>query len=177
MDPASLNPLAGLGKDTLEYLQLEDSVLSDLPGGRSALPSRGWSDDLCYGTGVTYLAALSVGGAWGLAEGLSRTPVTAPAKIRLNAVLNSVTRRGPFLGNSAGVIALTYNGINSYIGYMRGKHDAFNSIAAGGLSGMIFKSTRGPRQMLISGGLVASVAGLWTVSILSGATRYCANFL
>lgn len=105
------------------------------------------------------------GGAWGLAEGLQRTGVAAPPKIRLNAVLNSVTRRGPFLGNNAGVIAMIYNGINSYIGYLRGKHDAANSVAAGALSGMLFKSTRGPRQMLISGGLVAVVAAVWAVRL------------
>ena len=85
-------------------------MLSELPGGRSALPSRGWSDDLCYGTGVTYLSALAMGGAWGLAEGLNRSQGITSSKLRLNAVLNAVTRRGPFLGNNAGVIALVYNG-------------------------------------------------------------------
>ncbi|KAF2150512.1 Tim17-domain-containing protein [Myriangium duriaei CBS 260.36] len=160
-DPSTLHPLAGLNQDTLDYLSLDDSVLSDLPGGRSALPSRGWSDDLCYGTGVTYLAALTVGGAWGLAEGLNRLPPGSPPKLRLNSALNAVTRRGPFLGNSAGVIAMVYNGFNSTIGYYRGKHDALNSITAGALSGMVFKSTRGPRQMMISGALVASAAGSW----------------
>jgi import inner membrane translocase subunit TIM23 len=59
---------------------------------------------------------------------------------------------------------MVYNGINSYIGYLRGKHDSANSIAAGALSGMIFKSTRGIRPMMISGGIVASVAGAWAVS-------------
>lgn len=163
-DPASLHPLAGLNQDTLDYLSLEDSTLSDLPGARSALPSRGWSDDLCYGTGVTYLAALSVGGAWGLAEGLNRLPSDSPPKLRLNSALNAVTRRGPFLGNSAGVLAMVYNGFNSTLGYYRGKHDASNSIVAGALSGMMFKSTRGIRPMMISGGIVASVAGAWAVS-------------
>jgi import inner membrane translocase subunit TIM23 len=66
-----------------------------------------------------------MGGAWGLAEGLRKTPVTAPPKIRLNGVLNAVTRRGPFLGNSAGVVAMVYNGINSYIGYARGKRECY----------------------------------------------------
>jgi import inner membrane translocase subunit TIM23 len=42
--------------------------------------------------------------------------------------------------------------------------DATNSVAAGALSGMIFKSTRGTKPMLISGGLVASAAGVWAVS-------------
>lgn len=120
-DAAALHPLANLNQDTLDYLTLEDSVLSDLPGSRSALPSRGWSDDLCYGTGTTYLAALSLGGAWGLAEGWNKAPVSATPRLRLNYVLNAVTRRGPFLGNSAGVVAMMYNGVNSTIGYWRGK--------------------------------------------------------
>lgn len=163
-DPTQLHPLSGLNEDTLDYLTLEDSALDELPGSRSVLPSRGWSDDLCYGTGTTYLAGLSLGGAWGLAEGLRRTPVTAPPKIRLNGVLNSVTRRGPFLGNSAGVVAMVYNGLNSSLGYARGKHDSANSIMAGALSGMVFKSTRGLRPMAISGGIVAGIAGGWAVS-------------
>ena len=54
-DPARLHPLADL-KDKLEYLQLEDDKVNDLPGASTALPSRGWSDDLCYGTGTTYLS-------------------------------------------------------------------------------------------------------------------------
>jgi import inner membrane translocase subunit TIM23 len=163
-DPSALHPLAGLNQDTLDYLTLDDSALTDLPGGSSFLPSRGWSDDLCYGTGVSYLAALSIGGAWGLAEGLNRLPPTAPPKLRLNSVLNAVTRRGPFMGNSAGVVALMYNGLNSTIGYYRGRHDTVNSVAAGTVSGMLFKSTRGVRPAAISGGIVGSIAGGWAVS-------------
>lgn len=59
---------------------------------------------------------------------------------------------------------MVYNGINSTIGYYRGRHDSANSIVAGALSGMLFKSTRGIRPMMISGGLVASAAGAWAVS-------------
>ncbi|TGJ86102.1 hypothetical protein E0Z10_g2661 [Xylaria hypoxylon] len=162
-DPSQLHPLAGLDKETLEYLSLEDSALTDLPGAHTAIPSRGFSDDLCYGTGITYLTAVSVGGAWGLQEGL-RKSAGQPPKLRLNSVLNSITRRGPFLGNSAGVVAITYNCTNSLIGYLRGKHDAANTIIAGGLSGMVFRSTRGVRQMMISGGVVASIAAAWAIT-------------
>lgn len=119
------------------------------------------------------MTALGLGGAWGLQEGLRRS-TTQPPKLRLNSVLNAVTRRGPFLGNSAGVIAMVYNGFNSFIGHMRGKHDSANSIVAGALSGMLFKSTRGVRPMMISGGIVASVAGAWAVSnshVLSGVLK------
>ncbi|KAL9107255.1 MAG: hypothetical protein Q9227_007796 [Pyrenula ochraceoflavens] len=163
-DASQLHPMAGLNQQTLDYLSLDESVLSDLPGSRSALPSRGWSDDLCYGTGTTYLTALTMGGVWGLIEGSNRVPAGSPPKLRLNSILNGMTRRGPFLGNTAGVVAMVYNGVNSTIGYYRGKHDAANSIVAGALSGMLFKSTRGLRPMMISGGVVASVAGSWAVT-------------
>jgi hypothetical protein len=36
-------------------------------------------------------------------------------KLLLNNILNHVTRRGPFLGNSAGVLAMSYNLINGYL--------------------------------------------------------------
>src|SRR5271170_3721611 len=36
-------------------------------------------------------------------------------KLILNNILNHVTRRGPYLGNSAGVLAMTYNLINAYV--------------------------------------------------------------
>lgn len=54
-DPARLHPMADLG-DKLDYLILEDDKTTDLPGAGTAIPSRGWSDDLCYGTGSMYLS-------------------------------------------------------------------------------------------------------------------------
>jgi mitochondrial import inner membrane translocase subunit TIM23 len=50
-DPAALHPLANLDKETLDYIILEDEQIKSA----GALPSRGWTDDLCYGTGTTYL--------------------------------------------------------------------------------------------------------------------------
>ena len=55
-DAAALHPLAGLNAGELDYLLLDDGKLNDLEGGQTVLPSRGWSDELCYGTGTTYLA-------------------------------------------------------------------------------------------------------------------------
>jgi import inner membrane translocase subunit TIM23 len=161
-DPSALHPLAGLGSD-LTYLDVDDAALSAIPGGQSLLPSRGWSDDLCYGTGATYLVGLSLGGAWGFVEGLRKVAPEAPPRLKLNGILNAVTRRGPFLGNSAGVVAMVYNGINSTIGYYRGKHDTANSVLSGAIAGAIFKSTRGVKPMAISAGIVGSLAGAWSV--------------
>ena len=153
-DPAALHPLANLDKDTLDYIILEDEQIKSA----GALPSRGWTDDLCYGTGTTYLAALGLGGIWGVFEALSKQRIASqvhatlnPAvetatlggqlnasaaaaasaassasgahsqaarqsgKLLLNNILNHVTRRGPFLGNSAGVLAMSYNLIDAYL--------------------------------------------------------------
>lgn len=171
LDATRLHPLAGLN-DTLEYLVLEDEALNSLPGSQSALPSRGWSDDLCYGTGTTYLSGLGLGGAYGAYEGLARANAAAAtsaagqvtARLRLNYVLNAVTRRGPFLGNSLGVVAILYNGLNSSLGAARGKHDIYNSLAAGFTAGALFKCTRGVQPALIFGGLAGSAALAWSLA-------------
>lgn len=52
---ASLHPMAVQNSHDLDYLVLDDGKLSDIEGGQSVLPSRGWGDELCYGTGTTYL--------------------------------------------------------------------------------------------------------------------------
>ncbi|KAM7197060.1 Tim17/Tim22/Tim23/Pmp24 family domain containing protein [Naviculisporaceae sp. PSN 640] len=162
-DPSVLHPLAGLNKETLDYISLEEGAIAT-PGSQAGLPSRGFTDDLCYGTGITYLSGLTIGGAWGLQEGLRRS-VDQPPKLRLNSVLNSITRRGPFLGNSAGVVAICYNFFNLGFSTLRGgKQDSLNTIAAGVLSGMVFKSTRGLRTMMISGGIVGTIAGAWAIT-------------
>jgi import inner membrane translocase subunit TIM23 len=56
-DPTKLHPLAEIG-DKLEYLLLEDDKTTDLPGADTAIPSRGWRDDMCYGTGTMYLSGM-----------------------------------------------------------------------------------------------------------------------
>ena len=57
-DPARLHPKASL-EGQLDYLVLEDDKTNDLLGSRTGIPSRGWSDDLCYGTGTMYLGGMS----------------------------------------------------------------------------------------------------------------------
>lgn len=94
-------------------------------------------------------------------EGARRPLAVSNTRLRINSVLNAVTRRGTFLGNSAGVLgrlttplaisfcspltichpALAYNGINSTIDGVRGKHDTLGSMAAGALTGALYKSS------------------------------------
>lgn len=163
-DPSMLHPLADLTSDTLSYITLDDTASLLGPGSNTgALPSRSFTDDLCYSTGTTYLLGLSTGGLWGFTEGLRKTPPTAPPKIKLNSVLNHITRRGPFLGNNAGVLALAYTCLNAGIGKIRGQTDAANGVLAGAAAGALWKSTRGVRAMAVAGALTGVVAGGWQV--------------
>ncbi|TFK51670.1 Tim17-domain-containing protein [Heliocybe sulcata] len=160
-DPTRLHPLASV-QESLDFLQLDDDKLTDLPGATTAIPSRGWSDDLCYGTGTLYLGGLTVGGIWGLREGARRPLAVSNSRLRINSILNAVTRRGTFIGNSAGVLALVYNGFNSTIDGIRGKHDIIGSMTAGGLTGALYKSTAGVKPALAAATLVSGLAGVWS---------------
>lgn len=160
-DPTRLHPLAQLG-DQLDYLVLDDAKKNELPGAGTAIPSRGFSDDLCYGTGTMYLSGLALGGLWGVSEGARRPLAVSNMRLRINSILNSVTRRGTFIGNSAGVLALVYNGINSSIDSFRGKHDTAGSMAAGALTGALYKSTAGAKPALVAATLISGLAGIWS---------------
>ncbi|KAJ2514195.1 Mitochondrial import inner membrane translocase subunit tim23 [Coemansia sp. RSA 1939] len=151
---SELNPLASPGG--IEYLSMEDGPT--YTGG--IMPSRGWSDDLCYGTGTMYILGLSTGGVWGFLEGM-RSQHGRNFKLRLNSVLNSMTRRGPFVANSLGVLAMFYNTINYSIGSYRGKKDQYNNVGAAAISGMLFKIGAGPRTSMISGLICAGVVGTY----------------
>lgn len=161
LDSSRLHPLAGLERG-VEYLDLDDEKLNTIEGSYGLIPSRGWTDDLCYGTGAVYLTGLGVGGLYGFFEGLRNIPGNNPSgKLQLNTVLNHITRRGPFLGNSAGVLVLTYNLINSSLDSLRGKHDAAGTICAGALSGALFRSTKGVKSILYASSLMAVMASAW----------------
>ncbi len=78
--------------------------------------------------------------------------------------------------------ALMYNGVNSTIDALRGKHDSMGSMAAGALTGAIFKTTGifflyrnassfshlrshlsvGIKPMVVAAMLGSSLAGIWS---------------
>ncbi|WAR62394.1 hypothetical protein PtB15_14B489 [Puccinia triticina] len=191
--PSSLHPLSNVNAG-LDYLSLEDSKLSTIAGSQSVLPNRGWSDELCYGTGTVYVGGLAFGGLWGFKEGWGRSKAIAAGRVaksmptfstppkpasglsstgsaagmstaasgasvgaasathssslgsiswrlRLNAILNGITRRGSFTGNTCGILAVMYNAFNCTLDRQRGQHDQWNSVIAGALTGALFRCT------------------------------------
>lgn len=53
---------------------------------------------------ILLFLGLTAGGLWGLREGARRPLAVSNTRLRINSILNSVTRRGTFIGNSAGVM-------------------------------------------------------------------------
>ena len=67
------------------------------------------------GLGTTARVAAGSPGLGFAASAASSSQTTRQSgKLILNNILNHVTRRGPYLGNSAGVLAMTYNLLNAY---------------------------------------------------------------
>lgn len=134
-------------RDQLEYL-FEDEYVSNGPS---------WGARVCYGTGSTYLVGLGTGGLWGLFDGLRNPQGSGSRRLRINCILNACTARGPFLGNSLGIVALLYNGLHGALIKARNdQEDLWSSVAAATASGAIFKSTAGLQKCLIGGGVFGS---------------------
>eukprot|EP00127_Corallochytrium_limacisporum_P006577 Clim_evm6s231 gene=Clim_evmTU6s231 len=162
---SGLSPYA-LGAQELQPLFSQGGVDYVFADEYAASQQMGFGQQLCYGTGISYLTGLTIGSFWGLKEGLTRTDIGGTsARLRLNTVLNAITRRGPFVGNSVGVLAMLYNLNDWTIVYFRGgEDDAINTVAAGAGAGAIFKSTAGPRRMLLATAVGAGVATTYAVA-------------
>lgn len=159
-DAASLHPMANVGQQQLEYLDLETNT----QGANGVIASRGFLEDLSYGTGTMYLIGLGTGGATGLIESLRSTSSSMSPKLRTNAILNSITRRGPYLGNLFGCLTMTYNFVSGGIDMARGDyHDDAGSLAAGAITGALWNGARGFRPMLISSGMCTAAAAGWCI--------------
>lgn len=147
------------------YLNLDTSFLNQDGGAEfvfaeDSTKKRGWGERMFSSIGTSYMAGLAIGGVWGFAEGV-RSPDGLTAKLRINSVLNGCTRRGPFLANSLGVVSLMYGCTNTAIEKVRGVEDEYNSIAAAVTTGVLFKSTGGPRAIAIAGSLGGGLALLY----------------
>lgn len=59
-------------------------------------------------SGISYMLGVTIGGLYGLKEGLAKTP-SSRFKVKLNSVLNHCGRYGSTLGNMMGSTAILYS--------------------------------------------------------------------
>ncbi|EDQ91740.1 uncharacterized protein MONBRDRAFT_22849 [Monosiga brevicollis MX1] len=102
---------------------------------------RSFSEKASYTTGASYIAGSLIGAGYGVVEGL-RHPNAVTTKLKINTVLNAAQKRGPFLGNTLGVIVLMYNVANYGICKVRqtDKPHALDHIAAATVAGGLYRS-------------------------------------
>jgi import inner membrane translocase subunit TIM23 len=150
VNPALVGPLFGLpsqlpGPEYLEY----------------NIAGRSWGERMFYNTGTLYLLGIVLGGSFGFVEGFRTAPSTK-FNIRLNSVLNKCGRRGSRLGNALGSVAFIYSLLDGAGEYARIEKytgmEWVNPVLSATLTGMLYKSTQGPKTIAVAGGLGASLA-------------------
>ena len=98
---------------------IPSSSLSSGPGGAAARhrqpdyldydqKGRGVVSTMFTNSGISYVLGVTLGGLYGLREGLARTP-SSRWKVKLNSVLNHCGRHGSGLGNMMGSTAILYS--------------------------------------------------------------------
>ncbi|XP_065910216.1 uncharacterized protein [Dysidea avara] len=153
-DSGAINSLSPYALDP-SYLPKEPEYIFPIESRRRSL-----GDRILPVTGHCYLSGIAVGGAWGLYEGLSTLPVGESNRLKLNTVINCCTRRGPFLANNLAVLGLIYSTTNHILCRVTEQEDSMiNSVAAGTLTGALYKSTAGLRPVLIASSLGACFVG------------------
>lgn len=154
--PFNLDALFGALKAAAPNIPTPDKQLEFLFEDEYVATGPSWGARICYGSGITYLGGLAVGGSWGLLDGL-RNPAGRTTRLRINCVLNSCTARGPFVANNLAMLALLYNLIHgAAIRARGGRYDEWSSVGSATLAGLIYKSTKGPKAMAMAGGIFGS---------------------
>ena len=105
-----ISPVRGVSFDLLDSVPLQPlSVPSPWSCVSHVLLFRLTGSSYCSVPSHVHLSiqGLAIGGIWGIREGARRPLAVSNTRLRINSVLNSVTRRGTFIGNSAGVLGLS----------------------------------------------------------------------
>ncbi|KAL3802117.1 hypothetical protein HJC23_010873 [Cyclotella cryptica] len=132
---------------------------------------RGVVSTMFTNSGISYLLGVTVGGVYGLQEGLRNTP-SSRWKVKLNSVLNHCGRYGSQVGNMMGATAILYSlyegladtyDLDQYTGPIQPPAPLF----AGFMTGATYYMRAGPRVAALAGtigvGAVGATFGLYSV--------------
>ncbi|XP_038847003.1 mitochondrial import inner membrane translocase subunit Tim23 [Salvelinus namaycush] len=159
-----MSPLSPYLNVDPRYL-VQDTDEFILPTGASK--TRGRFELAFFTIGGCCITGAAFGTVNGLRMGLKDTREMGWTKPRNVQILNMVTRQGASWANTLGSVALLYSVFGVAIEKARGAEDDINTVAAGTLTGMLFKSTGGLRGVARGG-----LAGL----ALSGAYALYSNW-
>ncbi|XP_072292305.1 mitochondrial import inner membrane translocase subunit Tim23 [Eucyclogobius newberryi] len=156
-------PLSGMSPLS-PYLNVDPRFLVQdtdefiLPTG--ANKTRGRFELAFFTIGGSCITGAALGAANGVRLGVTETRDMSWSKPRNVQILNMVTKQGASWANSLGSVALLYSVFGVAMEKARGAEDDVNTIAAGTMTGVLFKSAGG-----LKGAARGGLAGL----ALSGA--------
>jgi len=115
--------------------------------------------------GGSVFAGGAFGGVNGVYTGLKATTAAQlTGAVRRTQMLNFITKQGASYAQTLGIIALMYSGFGVIISSARGADDEINTVAAGTLTGLLYKSSAGLKKCgfggLVGFGLAATYIGL-----------------
>ncbi|XP_078055809.1 mitochondrial import inner membrane translocase subunit Tim23-like [Mustelus asterias] len=159
-------PLSGMSPLS-PYLNLDPRYLIQdteefiLPTG--ANKTRGRFELAFFTIGGCCMTGAAIGAVNGLRLGLKETRDMAWSKPRNVQILNMVTRQGALWANTLGSLALLYSTFGVVIEKVRGAEDDLNTVAAGSLTGLLYKSTAGLRGAARGGFAGFVLTGLYAL--------------
>lgn len=152
-----------LNYDT-RYLQSQPEFI--FPEGASK--QRGRFELAFSQIGSSAMIGAGIGGAAGLYNGVRATALAnQTGKLRRTQLLNHVMKQGAATANTLGTLAVMYSVFGVVLQWARGEDDEVNTLAAGGATGLLYKSTAGLRKCAIGGGVglaLSSLYVLWNVT-------------
>ncbi|KAK4820695.1 hypothetical protein QYF61_003615 [Mycteria americana] len=157
--PRTLGKYEGVSLICFVFPQDTDEFI--LPTG--ANKTRGRFELAFFTIGGCCMTGAAFGALNGLRLGLKETQNMAWSKPRNVQILNMVTRQGALWANTLGSLALLYSAFGVIIEKTRGAEDDLNTIAAGTLTGMLYKSTGGVRGIARGGIVGLTLTGLYAL--------------
>ena len=127
--------------------------------------SRPFTLRLTYITGAGYLTGLTIGGSWGVFEGFNSILLMQESsrKVKFTALLNSITRRGPFLGNNLGILSMYFAFSEQVFRKFRNKEDKLNKMLAAVSAGCLWRSTKSFRAIIFAGIMGGTIVGSYYI--------------
>lgn len=127
--------------------------------------------------GSSVMIGAGIGGVAGFYNGIKATNLAQQTgKLRRTQLLNHVMKQGSATANTFGTIAVLYSAFGVLLSLARGEDDEFNTIAAGGATGLMYKSTAGLRKCMIGGGVGLALSSLWVLYNIAGADKLNSKF-
>lgn len=142
---------------TSPYLNFDPSYISPSSDSQYIFPEGATAQrgrfELMFATiGSSVMAGSVLGGVNGVYAGLRETRAAGlQGSVWRTQMLNFIAKRGAGTAQTLGVIALMYSGIGTILSKTRGADDELNTITAGTLTGLLYKSSAGWKRCLRSG--------------------------